>query len=70
MLIMEDYNTEFKTLSDSELDGVNGGLVYAMQVFGAMATTYQVAYETATFYGAGTFGQWLGGATYDLINEY
>ena len=65
---MDDLTIEMNMLDDETMDQVAGGWVQSFTTFGALATTYKVAYETANFFGAGTFGTWLGGEVYDIYN--
>jgi hypothetical protein len=60
---MEDLN--LVELSETEMEAVTGG--YWM-VIGAVATTFKTAYETATWYGAGDLGAYLGSEAFDYLN--
>ncbi len=61
-------------LTMNEIEQVNGGsLMYGLGYGGAAgaiaATTFKTAYETATFFGAGRFGSWLGSNLYTMMNK-
>jgi len=62
-----------RELKVNEIEQVNGGGVafaagYAGGALAVGATTFKAAYDTATFFGAGTLGKWLGVVTYDLTH--
>lgn len=59
---MDDLNLSVCELNDDQLSAISGG--YWM-VIGAVLTTYKTAYETATWYGAGAFGSYIGSELYD-----
>ena len=53
-----------RELNVNEIQEVNGG---RWQI-AVGAAVYKEAYETATFFGAGSAGRWLGGAIYDMFH--
>ena len=61
-------NNGIRELSLGEIEEVGGGNPVLLGI-GAAAVTYKTAYETATFYGAGAVGGWLGRTFYDLTHS-
>lgn len=61
---------EMQELNANEVEQVGGGVAWvpALYIVGAAAVTYKTAYETATFFGAGEVGSWVGGKLYDLMH--
>lgn len=66
-----EYNI-MRELNVKETEQVNGGSMYGAGYVGAAiavgATTFRTAYETATFFGAGKAGRWLGRYIYDITH--
>ncbi|MCL1142742.1 class IIb bacteriocin, lactobin A/cerein 7B family [Shewanella gaetbuli] len=66
-------NSKIEELTFDEIEQVNGGgalfaLGYGGAVIAVAATTFKTAYETATFFGAGRLGSWLGRNAYDFFH--
>lgn len=53
-----------RELKVNEIEQVNGG---RWQI-AVGAAVFREAYETATFFGAGRLGRWLGGRAYRYMN--
>ncbi len=51
-----------RELNEQEMQAVAGGM---LPQAGAVAVTFKTAYETATWYGAGSVGSAIGNALYD-----
>lgn len=62
-----------RELNVKETKQVNGGSLFGAGYYGAAlaigGTTFRTAYETATFFGAGKAGKWLGSRIYDLTHN-
>lgn len=58
-----EYNT-MRELTKNEVQEVSGG---RWQIAVA-AAVYKEAYETATFFGAGSAGRWIGAKVYSIFH--
>jgi hypothetical protein len=62
-----------RELNVNEIEQVNGGLAFALGYGGAFlaaaGTTFRASYETATFFGAGKLGSWIGREVYSALHD-